>query len=324
MDRMLEARSKVPLFVLGSFMQALCWRVPRLPGRGESLMADAFNREPGGKGFNLAVGAHRLGADVRVLLAVGADAGGDWAMRLLREEGLSTEHVQRLSAPTGEGAGFIDPQGDNMIVVHPGANAQLDARHVEQAASAIATAQLVCAQFECPDAPIIAAFTLAHRHRIPTLLNAAPYRTLSPELLASTDTLVLNAREAEHFLGVASGAMDSVDTARARLIQASHQGSTCLVVTLGALGCVARASDGQILHQPAFAVETVDSVGAGDAFCAGLAVGLAEGLPLAEGLTLGTACGALVCAQDGVLQALPDATTLKQFLQSRAPVATSS
>jgi ribokinase len=302
------------LFVLGSFVQALCLRVPALPGRGESLTAEALDAGPGGKGFNLAVGARRLGAAVEVLIAVGADAGGDWAAALLRQEGIATGHLLRLDAPTGQGVGLIDPRGDNCIAVYPGANALLQPAHVAAAASAIAAAGLVCAQFEIPEPPILAAFELARRHGVPTLLNAAPYRPLSPQLLRLTDTLVLNASEAACWLGLEPRQLDTIAAARAQLQALRPPAPGRIVITHGAQGCVARDAGGEILQQPAFAVEVVDSTGAGDAFCAGLACALVQGRGLAQSLRVASACGALTCTRLGVLPALPDAAALQRLL----------
>lgn len=304
------------LFVLGSFVQALCLRVPALPGRGESLTAEALDAGPGGKGFNLAVGARRLGAAVETLIAVGADAGGDWAAALLREEGIPTRHLLRLDAPTGQGVGLIDPRGDNCIAVYPGANALLEPAHVEAAAAAIAGAGLVCAQFECPHPPIVAAFALARRHGVPTLLNAAPYRPLGAELLALTDILVLNASEAACWLGLAPERLDGAVAVAAQLRGAVQAMPRQVVITLGAQGCVARDAGGDILRQPAFAVEVADSTGAGDAFCAGLATGLVRGQTLAQSLRLAGACGALACTRLGVLPALPDARAVQRLLET--------
>lgn len=309
---MIKEPQRPGLFVLGSFVQALCLRVPALPGRGESLTADALDAGPGGKGFNLAVGAHRLGATVETLIAVGDDAGGDWAAMLLREEGIPTRHLLRLDAPTGQGVGLIDPRGDNCIAVYPGANALLGAAHVAAAAPAIARAGLVCAQFECPDPPILAAFALARRHGVPTLLNAAPYRPLGAELLALTDILVLNASEAACWLALPAEGLDIAGTVAARLRDTPQPQR--VVVTLGAEGCIARDAGGEILRQPAFAVNVVDSTGAGDAFCAGLASALVRGESLEHSLRIASACGALTCTRLGVLPALPDVLAVRRLL----------
>ncbi|MGH8443776.1 MAG: PfkB family carbohydrate kinase [Solimonas sp.] len=294
------------LFVLGSYVQALCLQVATLPRPGESLLAQSMQLEAGGKGLNLAIGARRLGAEVDVLVAAGRDAAGDALHGLLQAEGIATGHLLRVDAPSGHGIGFIDAHGQNSIAVYPGANAWLGAVEVRAAGTAIAAADLVCAQMEIAEAAIVAAFAEARRAGVATLLNAAPYRPLPAALLALIDTLVLNAREAESWLGLDSGSLADRETAVAALgvVPAAFAGR--LVVTLGAQGCVSREADGSVLRQAAFAVEAVDTVGAGDAFCAGLAVALGAGRDIRSALREAAACGAIVCAGAGVLDHLPD------------------
>lgn len=308
--------SAAKVMVLGSYVQALCLRVHRLPGVGESLLAEEIHVGPGGKGFNLAVGARRLGAEVQALMAVGEDPAGDMALAFLEAEGIPCRHLLRLSAPTAQGVGLIDPQGENCIVVYPGANALLQAAHIAAALPEIAAARVVCAQFEIPEAPILAAFLEAQGHGIPTLLNAAPFRSIAPDLLALTDVLVLNAREAEGWLDLPSGSLTTVEAAISALESVRSHQSRRVVVTVGAQGCVAREDGGDILRLPAYPVTAVDTVGAGDAFCAGLAVGIAERQLFADSLRLASACGALACCRQGVLRALPDRPAVERLLQA--------
>jgi ribokinase len=304
------------LFVLGSYVQALCMRVRSLPQAGESVLAHSLDVSPGGKGFNMAVGARRLGADVRLLMAVGRDEAGDLAARQLQAERISCEHLLRLPLPTGRGVGLINEVGENCIAVYPGANSQLDSGHVAAAIGSIARSQLVCAQFEIGEAAVISAFRAARQHGAATLLNAAPYRPLSATLAALTDTLVLNAREAETWLGLgAETLVDAHHCDAALRALPLPPGIGRIVITLGAHGCVAREAGGALVHQRAFAIEAVDTIGAGDAFCAGLAVALALGLPLPLALRRAAACGALVCAGAGVLQVLPDADAVDRMLR---------
>ena len=295
-------------------MHALCWRLPELPQPGESLTAESFSQGPGGKGFNVAVGARRLGADVQALIAVGADASGDMAAEILRAEGLSTDHLLRMEEHTGRGVGLIDSRGENCIVVYPGANALMSASQALTAFAACADINLVYGQFEIPDEPILAAFREARRRGIPTLLNAAPYRQPPAELLDATDVLVLNEREAECWLEIPTNTLSSAEQAVSLLNQRGPGGPRRVVITLGAMGSVARDIDGTMLRQDGFPVDVVDSIGAGDAFCAGLAVSLAGGSPFASSLRTANACGALTCTQDGVLSAMPSARAVQDFL----------
>lgn len=307
------------LFVLGSFVYATCVQVGRLPARGESLAASALHQGPGGKGFNLAVAARRLGAEVEVLIAAGADAHADTAARALREENLSDRHLLRLERmSTGQGVGFIDPDGDNCIAVYAGANAGMSAAHVAASGTAVARADLVCAQFEIGDAPIMEAFVQARQHGVRTLLNPSPWRLPSPALLALTDILVVNATEAAALLGLPAAAFACHDCgipiAVTERLDAAALPVRLLVVTLGADGCIAREDSGRTHFQPGIAVTAVDSTGAGDAFTAALAVALAGGVALDEALRRACASGALTCTRLGVLEALPDAAAVTALL----------
>ncbi|WP_407524655.1 ribokinase [Methylobacterium oryzisoli] len=302
------------LFVLGSFVVACSATVARLPRAGESLQADSFLVDPGGKGLNLAVGARRLGARVDGLIAAGRDLFGDLAEAALRRADLPAGMLCRVDCATGAGIGFIDAAGENCLAVYPGANARLDATMVRGAAERIARARCVLAQFEIGDAVIAEGFRLARSAGVATLLNPSPFRLPPPALLADTDILVVNAPEAEACragLGLPEADPEAIIAALLR------RGPRLVVVTRGAEGAFARAADGPLLAQPAFSVTAVDTIGAGDAFTAGLAVSLAEGLPLAESLRHAAACGACVVRRAGVFDALPDRAERDAMLASQ-------
>ncbi|OYD83792.1 ribokinase [Azospirillum brasilense] len=307
------------LFVLGSFVIACSAKVARFPQPGESLCAEAFTVETGGKGFNLALGAHRLGAAVDGLLAVGDDLFGQLAEPTLTEAGLPLDMIHRYRTTTGSGIGFTNANGENCLAVFSGANRLLSAEDV-RAAAGLRRASLVLAQFEIGDEPIIEAFTLAHRTNCPTLLNPSPFRIPDPRILDHTTLLVVNAVEATQMagaLGLAPGSTvtDILVEDATRLGAALVGGGIeTVIVTLGARGAVACRSGVEPIHQPAFAVEPVDSLGAGDAFTAGLAASLLDGRPLPECLKRAAACGALVARRLGVFRALPTADELERFL----------
>jgi ribokinase len=310
------------IFVLGSFVAACCAKVAHLPRPGESLRAQAFTLEAGGKGFNLAVGARRLGAEVDGVLAVGDDFFSQLAGPALINAGLSTDMMRTYPGATGSGIGFTDAAGENCLAVYPGANLLLSRADMRSARERIARARLVLAQFEIGDEPIAEAFRLAREAGALTLLNPSPYRNVLPEILASTSILVLNRVEALH-MGSALGLIDAADDivsapgAFETLAQRLRPfGPETVIITLGAEGALACRSDATSLHQRAFVIEVIDTLGAGDAFSAGLAVSLAEGRPFAECLQRAVACGALSTRRLGVLQALPDRAELESFLRN--------
>ncbi|WP_211103012.1 ribokinase [Azospirillum sp. B21] len=305
------------LFVLGSFVIACSAKVDRFPQPGESLRANAFTAEAGGKGLNLALGAHRLGVAVDGLFAVGEDPFGQLAAQALADAGLSPAMIRRCPGATGAGIGFTDGAGENCLAVFPGANRLLTAEHVRNAA-ALPHASLVLAQFEIDDPPIAEAFALARAAGVRTLLNPSPFRALPANLLSHTDILVVNAVEAVQLaqsLGLRPGSdTDPVPDAAALANPLLEHGPGLVVVTLGGRGAVACRPEHPPLHQPAFAVDAVDTLGAGDAFTAGLAAGLVQGRPLEKCLERAAACGAIVAGRIGVFDALPTAGELDRFL----------
>lgn len=313
---MASHNSEASVFVLGSFVAACSAKVARLPLAGESLRAEAFTLEAGGKGFNLMVGARRLGASVDGLLAVGTDLLGTLAKPALSRADLPVGMLRGCDATTGSGIGFIDQNGENCLAVHPGANLLLSATHVREASGAIRGAQLVLAQFEINDEPIAEAFLVARSAGVPTLLNPSPYRAIDTRILAHTSILVLNRVEAAqlaHAFGVDSTAADDRWMKLAAAL--FDRGLQSVVVTLGPEGAFACSANGRAEFQPSFAVDVVDTMGAGDAFTAGLAVGLCEDRPFSDCLRRAAACGALATRRLGVFEALPTRKQLEQFLK---------
>ncbi|WP_336487770.1 PfkB family carbohydrate kinase [Methylobacterium nigriterrae] len=299
------------IFVVGSFVAASSVRVARLPEAGQSLEASAFTFEAGGKGLNLAVAAHRLGAAVDGIMAVGNDPLAGLAEPALARAGLPASMLRRFEAQTGAGIGFTQDDGENCLAVFPGANRHLDAASLRQAASGLERADLTLAQFEAPDGAIAEAFRIARGAGRATLLNPSPFRIVTDAILRNTSILVVNASEAAA-LASASGMPSAGDAVLAARIR--EQGPDLVVITRGADGATAFPADGAPVRQAAFPVTAVDALGAGDGFAAGLAVALAEKRPLAEAMRRGAACGALVVRSLGVFDALPTREALERFL----------
>jgi ribokinase len=280
--------------------------------------------EPGGKGLNVAIGTHRLGAQVDVMLGIGDDGAGRQLIDLLEAEGLRTNYVHTLGAQSGYGAGMIADNGQNAIAVFPGPNLLLTAAHVDEAESAIAAAALVYGQFETSVPAVQRAFELARRHGVRTVLNPSPWQTIPAPLLAATDVIVANEVEAAHLLGLAealaghtAAEVGVLLAARVNGFWAEHSDVSAqpplLVITLGAHGCVAF----EPAHPPralaAREVEALDTMGAGDAFASALCMALCEGVDLDAALARANAAGAWLASHHGVLDALPTAAQLDAF-----------
>lgn len=311
------------IYVVGSFMVACCAKLTRLPRPGETLDAAAFAIEPGGKGFNVAVAARRLGIDVSGVFGIGRDIFATFAEQAFARADLSLAMLVRHDTTTGCGIGFTDGAGENCIAVHPGANAWISAGDVGARRHDILAADMVLAQFESSDAAIRTAFAIARERSLPTLLNPSPCRELDPGLLALTSILVINENEAEQLAGEGSspapGIGSSPPALRALATGLMRHGPDLVVVTLGAGGATAFPRGEPPIHQPAFHVDVQDTMGCGDAFTAGFAVALLAGHSVTGSLRRAAACGAIVAGRFGVFDALPDAAELEAFLRRCDP-----
>ena len=307
------------LFVVANFVMACCWKVPRLPALGETLSATDLSIEPGGKGLNVAVAARRLGVTVDALFGVGNDAAADSLPALLTIEGISADYVQRFPQPSAHGVGLINADGGNAIAVYLGPNLLLDAGHAELAAAAIRRADWLYGQFETSLAVLLRCFQIARQHSATTVLNPSPWQSIPPALLALTDVLLVNEIEVAALLKLPAALSGGLNACLAILEAAvadfwAGWPGQLLIVTLGEQGSLALRRDQPALPAPAFSVAALDSIGAGDAFAAGLLKMLGQQADLADALQYANACGAIVAANRGVLTALPDAAAVDRFL----------
>jgi ribokinase len=258
--------------VVGSLNIDTFYRVPVLPGPGETILATGRHSSPGGKGANQAVAAATLGSRVRFVGAVGTDENADTGLASLASRGIDTSSVRRLEdTPTGTATILVDDEGENIVIVDPAANMALDPDWVTSAL-ADADEEVVLAQLEVPVRALLAA---ARTKAGLFVLNPAPVTdpvALGP-LLEHVDILVPNRSE----LGLLAGGgvpstLEEVSGCAKRL---GFRGT--LVVTLGSDGAAIFDADGELVqHVPAPAVDAVDTTGAGDAFCGVLAHELAK------------------------------------------------
>ncbi len=280
------------IVVLGSFNADLVSYVPRLPASGETIIGERFVTGPGGKGSNQAVAAARLGADVTFIARVGRDSMAEIGVHLWQAEDIDIRFVGRdPEAPTGVASIFVDKGGHNVIVVTLGANGALRPAHIDQAEEAITSADVLLTQLESPLDTVTHALKLARKHRVPTILNPAPAQKLSHAVLQYVDVLTPN----EHELSIVANEADA-DKAAQKVLDA---GVKSLVVTLGKRGASWARSGGAGALVPAYAVRSVDTVGAGDAFNGALAVALAEDKPLPEAIAFANAAAAISVTRAG-------------------------
>ena len=259
------------IVVVGSANADLVVAVQRRPGAGETVLGADTVVVPGGKGANTAVAAACLGASVALLGALGDDQYGALLRQSLGEAGVRTDLVRTSERPTGIAYITVTPDGENSIVVSPGANAEVSEADVRAAEDALGSARVLVCSLEVPVPAAEHAVAVAASAGVRAVLNLSPVVRLRSETLASLDPLVVNEHEAAWLLDtpeVGSG----VDLARGLL----DLGPRSVVVTLGAEGAVA-ATPGAIEAFPAPEVRVVDTTGAGDAFVGALAAQLAGG-----------------------------------------------
>jgi ribokinase len=293
----------VSVTVVGSLNEDVLVRVPRLPGRGETVVGRQTVLAPGGKGANQAAAAGRLGGAVAMVGRVGDDPAADRQLTALADAGVDVTAVVRTAGvPTGSATIPVeDASGENLIVVVPGANAELRPADVDVAA--VRGARVVLLQLEVPLETVQAAAALASGT---VVLTPAPPQPLPDGLLARVDVLVPNEHELLQLAGARPG--DRTPGELAQLARGLTGGT--VVVTLGGRGALLVPDGGPALLQPPLPVRPVDTTGAGDAFCGALAVALAAGSSAAEAVATAATAAALSTAGPGARGALPDAAAL--------------
>ena len=301
------------VLVVGSANVDFTVTVDRLPREGETVSGGRLHVGHGGKGANQTVAARRLGAEVRFIGCVGADTFGDEIVARLASQGVAIDGLSRTAeAATGTALIIVDAEGRNQIAVAPGANRVLTPEMAQQREADFEWADVLLIQLETAMATVTWALRTARRYRVLTILNPAPAQPLPDEIYPLVDYLTPNAGEAALLSGQP---VDSPETARAAAQRLLERGMGTVVVTLGEAGAL--ASDGSsALHFPACPVQAVDTTGAGDAFNAGLAVGLAAGGTMEQAIPLANAAAALACTRTGAQEALPDRAQVEAFLRS--------
>jgi ribokinase len=290
--------------VVGSANMDLIARVPRLPALGETVLGSSLRRSPGGKGANQAVAIARAGGDVVFVGRLGRDAHGAEIRESLQRAGVKMNHVtDDPESPTGTALIAVDENGENSIVVIPGANARVSSADVDRASDIIRRSAVLVLQLEIPMATVEHAARLGRAAGTVTVLNPAPARMLEPSTLQLVDVLVAN----EHEVGVLSGMGSPVDPASAARLLLDH-GIASVVVTLGSRGA-AVVTQHQETDIPAFPVEVVDSTGAGDAFVGNLARSLEAKQAIAQAVRFASAAAALSVRAEGAQPSMP---TLEQ------------
>lgn len=276
--------------VVGSINMDLVVGTERFPKQGETVLGNLYTTVPGGKGANQAVAAARLGGKVGMIGAVGTDPFGDDLASNLKNEGINTGGIKRVEGPSGI-ANILLSEGDNRIIVVPGANHELKPQDIDTCKRAIASSDLVVLQLEIPVPTVLRTLEIARTNRVPVILNPAPADGFTDEFLDCEPILTPNESEAATMFGE-------------NWEQALEAHPNRLIVTLGKEG--ARYHDGERhVRVPGIQVNAVDTTGAGDTFNGALAVALAENMPMKDAIRFANAAASLSVEKFGAQGGMP-------------------
>lgn len=294
------------ILVVGSLNMDLIVRSPRIPVPGETIAGHGYLEAPGGKGANQAFACARLGGRVAMLGRVGADAFGARLTSNLAAAGCVVEGIAADPAThTGLALIVIAADGQNSIVLSPGANERLLPVHLEQHELAFQSAGTVLLQLEVPLETVLTAARLAKRAGARLVLDPAPARALPKELLQSVDILTPNESEAALLTGREPGILTQAE-AEAIGRDLLAMGPSTVVLKMGASGCLVMTAGSRTgLHLPAPQVTAVDTTAAGDVFNAAMAVGLSEGLDLLQACRFAHRAAALSVTRLGAQTSAP-------------------
>lgn len=305
------------ILVLGSLNIDLVQRVPRLPQPGETLPGEDLKTFPGGKGANQACAAALLGGPVQMAGCIGNDVFAGRLIQALETAGVDARLVRRTDTASGSAVIFILPNGDNMIVISPGANAAVSAADALAAIETLNAGDLLLCQLEIPLDVVEIALRAAHQKQIVTLLDPAPARPLPERLLSAVSIVTPNQTEAAMLAGCETAPV-SMREAQSCASQLHARGAGTVIIKMGEQGCLVSNQNGTAVSA-GFQVDVIDTTAAGDTFNGALAVGLANGEDLLASATFANAAAALSVTKAGAISSIPSRSDVDRFLASGRP-----
>jgi ribokinase len=285
-----EPQDPPRICVLGSLNVDYFTKVKKLPTPGQTVAASALEIRFGGKGANQAIAASRQGALVSMIGRAGQDDMGEAYLGRLSKEGLVTDGIEQVRIATGSAFITVDSEGENTIVVAPGANGSIKPASIDEQRERIESAHALLVQFETPIDAVLRAIEIANEAGVLVFVNPSPFRADFPWSTTKIDYLIVNDGEAEK--------IDSALGPHQQLLARN------LIITRGALPTLAFTEDGD-LEVPSIEVTPIDTVGAGDAFAGTLATRVAGGEELAEAIRHANIAGALTTLKLGAQEAIP-------------------
>jgi ribokinase len=287
---------KAVVAVVGSAMIDLTAYAKNLPVAGQTVEGELFTTGFGGKGANQAVIAAHCGAEVHFIGKLGRDLFGQSIAENFNKLGINSDFVDRSDTPNGVAHIWVDGNGENRIIIIPGANYEIEKERAIQGINSIMDLSIVIGQCEIKQEITLAAFTAAKARGCTTILNPAPYQQLSQELLAVTDWIIPNETEFKEL----HGQLPTSD----EILKNFRNGKNS-IVTLGSEGAVLISADGTITRTPAPKVQAIDTTGAGDAFVGTFAYGLACNKTAFDAMRLSVRVASLTVTRKGAQSSYP-------------------
>jgi ribokinase len=307
---------KKKIVVVGSINLDLVASVQRMPVSGETITGQAFSTYPGGKGANQAVGAARLGGNVVMIGRLGEDIFAPQLLDALTSVGIATHCVANVAGPSGSAVIMVTPEGNNSIVVIPGANDALQPEELDLYLDELRNASLILSQLEIPLPTVERLAHLAAEFDVPFMLDPAPARGLPRSLLQNVTWLTPNESETQILLHHLGGGESIEQEAAAKFLL--NTGIRNVILKMGSKGVFLSGRDVPSTYLPSFRVEAVDTTAAGDAFNGGFAYALTEGIQPVEAARFANAVAAISVTQVGAQPSMPVLLAVKAMLSSLA------
>ncbi|MEO7315529.1 MAG: ribokinase [Ginsengibacter sp.] len=291
------------IIVIGSTNMDMVVTAPHIPAPGETVMADKFFMNPGGKGANQAVAVARLGGQVIFVSKLGNDVFGKQSSLLFDEEGIDTRYVKSdPELPSGVALITVDSQGENSIVVAAGANSNLHPSDLAELIKEIDSSHVVLMQLEIPIETVNFVAKIASKKGAKVILNPAPFqKRISNELLKKLFVITPNHNEAEM---LSEMEIKTIDDAKMASSKIKSKGPKNVIITLGNKGAIVN-EDGKIVHVKAEKVTAIDTTAAGDVFNGALCLGISEGKSLVNATRFACKAAAYSVTKIGAQSSIP-------------------
>ncbi|MCK4478210.1 ribokinase [Candidatus Bathyarchaeota archaeon] len=308
---------KTKIVVVGSLHMDLTVKTKTIPRIGETVLGEELKTCLGGKGANQAVAAAKLGANVTLIGRVGADFFGMEAIRNAKQHGINTKLIKRdRETYTSLALIMVDKNGNNIITVAPGADLRCSKEDIDRADPVIKSSDILLMQLEIPLSVVEYTINKVYRYGIKVILNPSPAHELSNELLRKIHILIPNEQEAEVLSGVKISNLSSAKNAAKKILL---KGVENIILTIGKKGAIVVTKE-EVAHIKGLRVETVDTTGAGDAFCGALAIAISSRGELKEAVVYANCAAALATTKIGAQEPLPTQIELEKFMRERGLV----